>query len=903
MTRKRAKKARTGFAGTLIVALVAAASLVAAAPAGAADIGHGFSTSFSGSGTNALSAGITGVDVDNSSGASHGDVYVADANNHRIEKFDAAGNFILMFGDEVNTAGGDVCTAAESCKAGVAGSGASQLSAPNFIAVDGSGGSSAGDIYVLDSTDLSIHKYDEHGALVTSWGTAGMVTSYEGEAFAGLAGVDVGSQGEVVVFDQNRGSFYIFTSAGVPVKKFGEPCRGHSPNGIAVDATGTKFFKVNGDASVERFVSETDCHQVTDYGQGAGTTGLNLDPTRETLYRVEGTRVGEWRIDATDHVLDAGNIPCPSLDSCPSTHDFGSGEISAAVGIGINEATNFVYVADAGHQRIAVFSPLLAPLPVTEEPIANTTVGGTVKPDGAGEVIECFFEYGKATESGPIAYTDKKACAPGPNYTTDTKVSAALEGLEGEQDYNYRLVAKNANGAKNFGANKILTPHNVKGLKTEDATAITRTTAELHASFEGDGTPTTYFFEWGTGAKAPFTNKSTVQSIGSPTFPPLTDLHINIEKLAPQTVYRFRVAAQNSTGFSPGKTLSFETLPAVPGLETGVADEITQESFTLHGEFDGNGEDTHYYFEYGPTTAYGEKFPVPEADAGSPTGPETVSYVITEFTGYTTYHYRIVATNPVGKTFGKDMGATTLPAPLPEVAGVGVSGVAATEATINASITPNHWDTVYRVQYGTDSSYGSKTLSSKSIGHGATPQAISETLTELVPGTTYHYRVQATNFTGTTYGPDLTFITHNVPGVTAAAARATGATTAHLSAEAVPNGAPTQVRFRFGPTAGYGGETTPASIGEGFISQETAVDLTGLTPATTYHVQIVATNALGSATSSDLTLTTDPAAVPLEEVKPKPKPSCKKGFVRKNGKCVKKHKKQHRKHHKSGAKA
>ncbi|MGC1164773.1 MAG: hypothetical protein WA862_01560 [Solirubrobacterales bacterium] len=55
-----------------------------------------------------------------------GDVYVADMENTRVQKFDAEGNFLLMFGGEVNkTTGADVCTAlsGDTCGKGVAGEG------------------------------------------------------------------------------------------------------------------------------------------------------------------------------------------------------------------------------------------------------------------------------------------------------------------------------------------------------------------------------------------------------------------------------------------------------------------------------------------------------------------------------------------------------------------------------------------------------------------------------------------------------------------------------------------------------------------------------------------------------------------------------------------------------------
>jgi hypothetical protein len=55
---------------------------------------------------------------------SAGDIYVADLGNHRVQKFDPEGNFLLMFGGDVNkTTGGNICTAASGneCGAGVTG--------------------------------------------------------------------------------------------------------------------------------------------------------------------------------------------------------------------------------------------------------------------------------------------------------------------------------------------------------------------------------------------------------------------------------------------------------------------------------------------------------------------------------------------------------------------------------------------------------------------------------------------------------------------------------------------------------------------------------------------------------------------------------------------------------------
>src|SRR5262249_53083049 len=87
----------------------------------------------------------------------------------------------------------------------------------------------------------------------------------------------------------------------------------------------------------------------------------------------------------------------------------------------------------------------------------------------------------------------------------------------------------------------------------------------------------------------------------------------------------------------------------VLGLSAEPADAITPSSATLHGSFVGNGASTTYWFEYGPTTAYGTKVPLspPSGNAGSPSGPGRTSLEapISGLKPVTRYHYRIVAEN------------------------------------------------------------------------------------------------------------------------------------------------------------------------------------------------------------------------------------------------------------------
>jgi hypothetical protein len=84
------------------------------------------------------------------------------------------------------------------------------------------------------------------------------------------------------------------------------------------------------------------------------------------------------------------------------------------------------------------------------------------------------------------------------------------------------------------------------------------------------------------------------------------------------------------------------------------------------------------------------------------------------------------------------------------------TNVAMNSATLNGTVNPNGIATTYYFQWGLTSSYGN-TTSTQSAGSGTSNVAVSADLTGLVPKTTYHYRLVATNSIGTSYGAHMTF--------------------------------------------------------------------------------------------------------------------------------------------------
>ena len=98
----------------------------------------------------------------------------------------------------------------------------------------------------------------------------------------------------------------------------------------------------------------------------------------------------------------------------------------------------------------------------------------------------------------------------------------------------------------------------------------------------------------------------------------------------------------------------------------------------------------------------------------------------------------------------------------PAVTTGAASNVSQTGATVGGSVTPNGLDTTYRIEFGTSNAYGSSTAA-QSAGNGSAPVNVSQALGSLTPGTTYHYRVVATNEAGTQGGSDQTFTTAAEP--------------------------------------------------------------------------------------------------------------------------------------------
>jgi len=205
--------------------------------------------------------------------------------------------------------------------------------------------------------------------------------------------------------------------------------------------------------------------------------------------------------------------------------------------------------------------------------------------------------------------------------------------------------------------------------------------------------------------------------------------------------------------------------------------------------------------------------------------------------------------------------------PQPPIVQTGTaSGITESAATLSGTVNPNSLPTTAYFEYGLDTTYGN-TTGSQSCGSGVTPSGVTASINNLIPNTTYHYRLDAVNsavlFNGTTYGNDSTFTTApEPPEAVTGSVTSLDFTDATLDGVVFPNGFTTSVFFNYGLTTAYGSTTPVQTIPAGNGVVNIFANLTGLIPDATYHFQIVASSSGSSfpSTGTDSTFVAKPLA-------------------------------------------
>jgi hypothetical protein len=196
---------------------------------------------------------------------------------------------------------------------------------------------------------------------------------------------------------------------------------------------------------------------------------------------------------------------------------------------------------------------------------------------------------------------------------------------------------------------------------------------------------------------------------------------------------------------------------------TSAASSLTHTTATLNGTVNPNsGSVSSCHFEYGTTEAYGLSVSCASLP-GSGESPVLVTAPVAGLSPGSSYHFRLVATNSKGTSDGTDQTFTTEPPQAPTVLADHATSLALATLTLNATVNANGQNVSNcQFEYGATASYGSSAPCVKPPGSGESPVAVSAPLKGLSPDTRYHFRILATNATGTSAGVDETVTTASI---------------------------------------------------------------------------------------------------------------------------------------------
>jgi hypothetical protein len=201
--------------------------------------------------------------------------------------------------------------------------------------------------------------------------------------------------------------------------------------------------------------------------------------------------------------------------------------------------------------------------------------------------------------------------------------------------------------------------------------------------------------------------------------------------------------------------------------------------------------------------------------------------------------YSVLVTN----NFGVEMSRNAVLSVLPAVAITEpASGLSATGATLNGSVTLASDETVAWFEWGMETNYGNIAETTVVPGDNGSNN-ISAILGELA-GDFYHYRLDAANDLGIVYGQDQLFTVGFAPTATTLGAinSADGST---LEAVVNPEGWDTTVYFQWGTlTLTYA--TPGIDVGAGSTALNVSNFVSALAPSILYQYRVAASNALGA---------------------------------------------------------
>ncbi len=352
-------------------------------------------------------------------------MYVFDWGNRRVQKFDAAGNFVLMFGGEVNaTTNGNTCSASETCQDGAEGTASGFFSglpaSGSYIAVGPSN-----KIYVGDKERIQV--FNPNGEFQES-------IAVPGESIQAL-GVDT------FAMSPSYGDIYVAYLVS------GEA--GDKPGVVQLNASGTplRTLKASNPRAITTNANDGDVY-VANKEAGKPVANTSVEFLR---FKSSGELIEEF---GKNDLEESTGITTSSPPTCGL-----SGADADLIASNSQAGRSFVRIYGAPPKLSECPPPKVAPSIdaqfATSAQSTSATVMAKINPHFWTESTEYEVEYGTGecskggcTQKVPVP----AALLEGPVTNADIATPGILlNGLAPDTTYHYRFVAESDGGGPVYG--------------------------------------------------------------------------------------------------------------------------------------------------------------------------------------------------------------------------------------------------------------------------------------------------------------------------------------------------------------------------------------------------------------------------------------------------------------------
>lgn len=261
-----------------------------------------------------------------------GTIYVADTFNSRIVKLDGSGNLLATWGSR--TPGGQTPAAPGT------------FNEPWGVAVDGEGS-----VFVADTWNHRVQKFDANGKFLTEWDSAGQAS--EGpDRLWGPRGIAVGPDGRVYLTDTGNKRVVVFDGDGKYSFEFGVGGEGRldEPVGIAIGPDGRVFIADTWNLRVAVFTAEGEF--IVSWPV-QGWTGDSIDNKPYIAVDIQG------RVYITDPEGYRVLMISPSGEPQVAFGQYGPEDDAFGLPAGISiDKTGKIWIVDAGNNRLVQYSQI-----------------------------------------------------------------------------------------------------------------------------------------------------------------------------------------------------------------------------------------------------------------------------------------------------------------------------------------------------------------------------------------------------------------------------------------------------------------------------------------------------------------------------------------------------------------